>query len=359
MLFNLRRLKDKHLLSGLKESNHEVLINLFERSYVSARNIAINRKLNLEHLNASLRFAVILFYLDVNQNGAYSENDIEGQIVERTIANFNNFTLVQYDDLKHNNIKASLSHLSTKTQNIVLFAAVEAYTIEKIEKLVSGSKRPVEENLQLAWNEFLNGLADIEAISQSALMEQKNLKLNPDEQIERYLSNKMGKQELIDFELKLSFDKELQREYEVKKLIREALTDYRREQLDKYLKKEVTTSLTGNFWPKSWIIASSIIIGATLLAAIILGQNQDSAFQEPNSEIEYRISDDLSIKINYHDLADSNKAWYKFSDKTLDLYGIKKSENIELKEKNDGLILIWNNTEFQIEESQNRRALRP
>lgn len=120
--------------------------------------------------------------------------------------------------------------------------------------------------------------------------------------------NRMGGDELRDFEVRISLDPELKKEVEFERLLNETIRYYRRQQLKRYLYENATSKLMGNVWGRSWTRISAVII--ILMGLLVLWlknieqkEEQDGQIYElhPQQEAPPAAIPDTSDELNRRD----------------------------------------------------------
>ena len=93
---------------------------------------------------------------------------------------------------------------------------------------------------------------------------------------EFYELGKLDQKSRLNFELRLSLDKEFKTDYELYKLVIQSSRYYRKEKIIQFIKTNAATKLTGNIWGNTWTKISALVIALTGLLIFLSEQNKNS-----------------------------------------------------------------------------------
>lgn len=107
---------------------------------------------------------------------------------------------------------------------------------------------------------------------------------------ERYLAGKLTEHDAMNFELRLSLEKDLKVHFELYKLVVQTSRFQRKKQILTYIRSNAATKLTGNIWGKTWTKVSVVIIVIMGILILLAKQNRETPKTQPKSTTTETIS---------------------------------------------------------------------
>lgn len=152
-----------------------------------------------------------------------------------------------------NNYKA----LPDLQKQILQHTHFEGISDEGISHLIGKDEEYIEARRVKAWTTWIGMLA------QHANMPlEKELLLGEINTFITYQRGTLSKNKMLDFELRLSSDKQAKKAFEQYEGLVEHIKALYREELQKYIAINTATQLTGNIWGKTWTWVSAAFIAA-------------------------------------------------------------------------------------------------
>lgn len=274
----LKKLTDQELVSQIQKLNREVLIELFERSYVDAKNRFDQKEIAERECQDCLAIACTFIWQHFQERSlekgqkvgnvllAISEfiaNSRAGQeIFENPLKSIKKPNIVEDFRNEFQNIdkpiETNFHVLKEKRKTALGLYYFEKWSIHKIAEHQNSASDKALDFLMTSFKKWVQLLVQNIKYRIDLDLFSENL-----HSFEAYRSGKFSEEQALQWELKLSESANLTKTQEKYFELIAILRSIQRRVLSRFIIKNATTRLMGNIWGKKWSIVSAIFIALT------------------------------------------------------------------------------------------------
>lgn len=110
--------------------------------------------------------------------------------------------------------------------------------------------------------------------------------------IDRYIMGKMNEVEKLEFEEKVSIDKDLAEEVNLRRLIIESIKFKREQSFKDYIRRNSMVSLSNNIWGKKFTVFSAFLVIGTGIALFVFDPEGHRKIEPNRNDVPQELSKD-------------------------------------------------------------------